>query len=151
MHNPIPKGTAVIVCTTNGGEIVCVLAADYVPSYAVQLTDQAGYDFSVPAYRLKSVEPYTGQPRPSAVSADLAGKASDRFSPLGHRPARYLVTRIDRAASEQVSVLQTVYEASDQWGLCRADYEADGIERIAVSLVEGGAYFTIPREDVSPL
>ena len=64
---------------------------------------------------------------------------------------RYLATRIDRAASDEVSCLQVVFQALDPWGLAQDDTQAKGIEYIAVSLVEGGPYFTIPREDVEQL
>lgn len=131
MHEPLPKDTTVIVQTTNGGETWARLVHDYVPTYAIwlrliRLDGGDGHQFSIPAGRLKSV----------------------RRAPTG---IRYRVTRIDRAASDQVSCLQIVYAAADPFALCADDQGVDGIERVAVSLVEGGPYFTIPREDVEQL
>lgn len=53
----IPKGTEVLVRTTNGGEIVVTLAHDYEPTYPVTLERSYGGSFIVMPCRLKSIEP----------------------------------------------------------------------------------------------
>lgn len=48
----IPKGTLVLIKTTNGGECMNVLAAPYNPTFDVELAD-----FTIPHFRVASVEP----------------------------------------------------------------------------------------------
>lgn len=52
MSAAIPKGTLVIVRTTNGGEIVGRLEHEYVPSFAIDLDTAAR---TIMAHRIVSV------------------------------------------------------------------------------------------------
>ncbi len=57
MSAAIPKGTQVIVRTTNGGEIVGRLEHEYVPSFAVDLDTAVR---SIMGHRIVSVLRYCG-------------------------------------------------------------------------------------------